>query len=132
MAQWYYAHDDELKNLAPCLWRIEVQLEGKWYLYKEYRKYSAIQADLEDCERRREAGEVIVPGRVVLIKTGQVLKEIEPSGEQPAMDRDLMDVKDLKERDISNVKEGKPEADAKTGVIGRIFGGKSVKQEVMT
>jgi len=108
------------RNLAPAKWRLDVLIDGKWYTAKKYRRQEQMDAHMVDTEQRRKAGEVIVPGKIIHINTGKVIKEIKPSGEQPLKAKGPLDAK--KNEPVSE--------DPKKGVIGKIFGKKEAKHRI--
>lgn len=104
------------KNVGSPVWRLDVEIDGKWYTARKYRRQEQLRAHMEDTEARRKAGEVIVPGKVVHIETGRVVRTIEPSGEQPLVAKGPLDAKELTPAtdEVKNVKAG--------GVFNKIFG----------
>jgi len=63
-------------NMAEPIWRLDVFMDDKWYTARRYRRVEQLNAHIEDTERRRRAGEVIIPGKVIEIRTGKVVREI--------------------------------------------------------
>ena len=109
------------RNVAEPIWRLDVLIDGKWYTARKYRRQEQVTAHIEDTETRRKAGEVILPGKVIRIATGEVVRKIEPSGEQPLAPKGPLDAKNLEPV------EDKP---VKKGVLGRIFGKKQAKHRI--
>ena len=67
--------------MAPIVWRLDVLLDDGWYTAKEFRRIEQVEAHIVDTEARRKAGETIVPGMIIHVRTGVRVKEIEGSGE---------------------------------------------------
>jgi hypothetical protein len=69
------------KNLAPARWRLDVYVpdEGWGIKVKQFRKWEQVEAHKEDTERRREAGETIIYGRVIDLQEGKIVMELKPS-----------------------------------------------------
>jgi hypothetical protein len=107
------------RNKKDPVWRLDVLIDGKWYTARKYSRIEQVNAHMADTEARRKAGEVIVPGKLIRIATGEVVKEIEPSGEQPLTAKGPLDAKEIEPVD-------KP----KKGVLGKIFGKSDAKHRI--
>ena len=115
------------RNVADPVWRLDVLIDGKWYTARKYRRKEQVDAHIADTETRRKTGEVILPGKVIHIATGTVVKEIAASGEQPLTAKGPMDAKKLEP--VNEAKESGAKQ-AKQGVFGKIFGKNKAKQRI--
>ena len=104
-------------NLSEPRWRLDVFLEGKWYTVRKWRNESKIDEHVADTERRRKAGEVIAAGRVVDLKTGDMVREIKPS----AIKGTLPDAGATHLKGQMPLVE-EPNKGAKDGLLGKLFG----------
>jgi len=112
------------RNIADPIWRLDVLIDGKWHTARKYRRREQVEAHITDTEARRKAGEVILQGKVIRIATGEVVREIEPSGEQPLEPKGPLDAKTLEPVEDQN------ESGAKKGVLSRVFGKKQAKHRI--
>ena len=111
------------RNKIDPIWRLDVLIDGEWYTARKYRRSEQVEAHIAETEARRKAGEVILPGKVIRIETGAVVKKIEPSGEQPLTAKGPMDAKKLK--------PAKEDGKKKTGgVFSKIFGKNRAKHRI--
>ena len=67
------------KHQAPYKWVLTVLLDGKWLEARRFRKWEQVEAHKIETERRRKDGEIIVPGRVYSIETGNEVMSIKGS-----------------------------------------------------
>jgi hypothetical protein len=86
------------KNLPDEVFRLDVLVDGQWRNgVKSFSSMGAALRHRDDTERRRLAGEAIVPGRVVDIRDGKVAMQIPGSDDgvkipdEPAMKGALPD-----------------------------------------
>jgi len=71
-------------NAAPKRWRLDVFYGERWVIgFRHYRKWEQVQAHLAETEELRKKGIEVIPGRVISLETGQMVKEIEPSPAKP-------------------------------------------------
>ena len=66
-------------NLGPEKWALQVFVNGTWCEARRFRRWDSVLRHRDDTERRRKAGEVIVPGKVFSVETGKEVMSIEGS-----------------------------------------------------
>lgn len=99
------------QNLGDPKWRLDVYHQERWTIgVRHFRKQEQIQAHIDETERLRSQGTEIIPGRIVSLEMGKVVREIAPSPAKPEGKGALPD----KLADS-------PEA-AKKGLLSGIFG----------
>ena len=99
-----------VRNMAPIRWRLDVLLDGTWCTARNFRRKEQLEAHVKETEKLRKGGTFITPGRVVDVRTGDVVLEVE--GSQKAKGP-----KDAKAD--GKLKEAPDPKDAKKG--GRVF-----------
>ena len=68
---------NERANSTLPKYRLDVYLNSTWCSAKFFRTDEKLQEYVEDTEALRKRGDTIIPGRVVELKTGKVVKFIE-------------------------------------------------------
>jgi len=67
-------------NIGKPKYRLDVFLEGSWRMgVMTFKTAEQVRWHREDTKKRRERGEEIVAGRIVLLETGKVIESIEAS-----------------------------------------------------
>ena len=89
------------KNLGPVKWVLVVLIDGRWMEARTYRKWEQVERHREDTERRRKAGEIIVPGKVVDMAGNEVM-----SIEGTELKGSIKDVLEGKEESADKTKPG--------------------------
>lgn len=72
-------------NLGDEKWVLKVLIDGTWLEAKRFRNWDSVLKFNKETERLREAGDVIVPGKVFSIETGDVVMEIAGSDKKGIM-----------------------------------------------
>jgi len=72
-------------NLGPEKWVLQILLDGAWCEARRFRKWDSVLKHVENTEKLREAGDVIVPGKVFSLETNKEVLTIEGSDKKGIM-----------------------------------------------
>ena len=110
------------RNTAKPRYRLDIFLEEIWRTgIMTFKDMRGVEQHKEDTERRREAGEEIVPGRIVSMETGTVMVTIEGSPAKAmkgALPDKLAESESAKKAELPELPEKTPEKAAKKGLLG--------------
>ena len=85
------------RNLPNAVFRLDVLIDEVWRSgVKSFSNMGAVLAHKDDTEKRRLAGEFIVPGKVIDIRNGNVVLQIE--GSVTKSEESLVNPKELPEK----------------------------------